>query len=200
MKIIGITGPTGAGKTTALKALRDLGAAVADADQVYHTLLENNEEMKRKLTGAFGENILDERGKIDRRRLSQAVYPDRLEELNAITHPYVVERMGELLAQAQGSGKPAFAMDAVALFESGLACWCDETVAVLAPRELRLQRIMVRDNIDEGYARRRVENQKPEEFYRERCSCVLENRVEDTPEEFEERAREFFHTLLVAPG
>lgn len=200
MKIIGITGPTGAGKTTALKALRDLGAATADADEVYHALLESSEAMKGELTAAFGENILDERGKIDRRLLSRAVYPDRLEELNAITHPYVVERMGELLTQAEREGKPAFAMDAIALLESGLARWCDETVAVLAPKELRLRRIMARDNIDEAYALRRVEAQKPEEYYRERCSCVLENRPEDTPEAFEERARDLFRTLLISPG
>lgn len=200
MKIIGLTGPTGAGKTTALKVLRSLGAAVADADQVYHTLLEDSQDMRRELTAAFGENILDERGKIDRRLLSQAVYPDRLEELNAVTHPYVVKRMGELLSQAEKEGKPAFAIDAVALIESGLVRWCDETVAVVASEELRLRRIMARDNIDEAYARRRVEAQKPEKFYRERCSCVLENKTEDTPEEFEERARELFLSLLLSPG
>ena len=156
MKVIGITGPTGAGKTTALKVLSALGVAVADADEVYHALLTENEEMRAGLVSAFGENILDERGKIDRKKLSQAVYPDRLEELNAITHPYVVERMGQLLSLAEEEGKSIFAIDAIALMESGLSRWCDETVAVLAPKELRLRRIMVRDNIDEAYARRRV--------------------------------------------
>lgn len=196
MKVIGITGPTGAGKTTALKVLSALGAAVADADEVYHALLAENAEMKAGLVSAFGENILDKRGKIDRKKLSRAVYPDRLEELNAITHPYVVERMGQLLSLAEAEGKPIFAIDAIALMESGLSRWCDETVAVLAPEELRLRRIMVRDNIDEAYARRRMDHQKPEEFYRERCSRVLENSVEDTPEEFERRALELFRGIV----
>ncbi len=197
MKVIGITGPTGAGKTTALKVLSALGVAVADADEVYHALLTENEEMRAGLVSAFGENILDERGKIDRKKLSQAVYPDRLEELNAITHPYVVERMGQLLSLAEEEGKSIFAIDAIALMESGLSRWCDETVAVLAPKELRLRRIMVRDNIDEAYARRRVDHQKPEEFYREGCSWVLENRAGDTPEEFEGRAEALFRDLLL---
>lgn len=196
MKVIGITGPTGAGKTTALNALRSLGAEVVDADEVYHRLLSESAGLKKSLVEAFGENILDEAGKIDRKRLSQAVYPDRLEELNAITHPPVVAEIGRLVREAEEAGSSVLAIDAIALVESGLSRRCDTVVAVLAPGELRVKRIMTRDGIGEAYARRRVEAQKPEEFYRAHSGYVLESRAEDTPESFGRRALTLFQKIL----
>lgn len=199
MKIIGITGPTGAGKTTALRALSALGAEVVDADEVYHRLLTESGEMKARLVEAFGENILDPGGKIDRRRLAGAVYPDRLEELNAVTHPYVVQAVEERIEAAAAELRPALAIDAIALVESGLASRCDAVVAVLAPRQLRLRRIMARDGIDEEYARRRAEAQKDDGFYRTHSDLVLENVEGDTPEGFEKRAMELFRKILAEP-
>lgn len=196
MKIIGITGPTGAGKTTVLHALAALGAEVVDADEVYHRLLAECEELKSDLTGTFGENILDQEGKIDRRRLAAAVYPDRLEELNAIAHPYVVEAVDQRIATARAAGCPALVIDAIALVESGLSQRCDVVAAVLAPRELRLRRIMARDGIDEAYARRRVDHQKTDEFYRSHSGYVLESGEEETSEDFERRAKELFQKIL----
>lgn len=196
MKVIGITGPTGAGKTTALNALRSLGAEVVDADQVYHRLLEECGELKRDLTRAFGENILDKEGKIDRRRLAQAVYPDRLEELNALTHPFVVAEVEAMLPAAEERGCPALAIDAIALIESGLSQRCHVVAAVLAPKEVRLCRVMERDGISEEYARRRIEAQKPDGFYRDHSGFVLENGPEESQKEFEERARELFRKIL----
>lgn len=196
MKTIGITGPTGAGKTTALNALRSLGAEVVDADAVYHRLLEESESLKKALTGAFGEEILDKMGKIDRRRLSQAVYPHRLEELNALTHPAILSEIAEEKRRAEKAGCPALAIDAIALIESGLEEWCDVVVAVLAPLELRVRRIMARDGIDEDYARCRALAQKPDEFFRSHSAYTLENREGDTPEAFGERALALFRELL----
>lgn len=196
MKVIGITGPTGAGKTTALNVLRSMGAEVVDADAVYHRLLLECEALKTRLIGSFGENILDREGKIDRKRLARAVYPDRLEELNALTHPYVVEAVETKLAAVKSMDRPILAIDAIALVESGLAHRCDRVVAVLAPKELRLRRIMVRDGIGETYARRRIEAQKPDDFYRECSDQVLENGEGDTPEEFQKRALKLFQEIL----
>lgn len=196
MKIIGITGPTGAGKTTALNALRTLGAEVVDADAVYHRLLTGSGELKEILVGAFGEDILDEVGKIDRRRLSSAVYPHRLEELDALTHPIIVAEIRRLTREAEAQGRPAVAIDAIALVESGLARGCDVVVAVLAPLELRLRRIMARDGIDEDYARRRALAQKGEDFFRSHSDYVLENSETDTPETFGARALCLFREIL----
>ncbi len=196
MRVIGITGPTGAGKTTALHVLGDLGAEVVDADQLYHRLLRESGELKATLTKAFGQNILNGEGEVDRKCLADAVYPHRLEELNAITHPAVVAAVEEGIAAAREGERPALAIDAIALVESGLVCKCDAVVAVLAPKELRLRRIIARDGIDEAYARRRVEAQQPDSFYRAHADHILENRPEDTPESFAQRAKTLFQWLL----
>lgn len=196
MKIIGITGPTGAGKTTALNALTALGAEVLDADQVYHRLLDTNEGLRARLVRAFGPDILDEAGKVDRKRLSAAVYPDRLEELNGLTHPVIVDELFRRAQLAQRAGRPAAAIDAIALVESGIAERCDVVVAVLAPLEVRIRRIMARDGIDEAYARRRALAQKGEDFFRSHADYVLENGEEDTPEAFAARCSALFAEIL----
>jgi len=196
MTVIGITGPTGAGKTTALNALRALGAEVLDADAVYHRLLRENEALKGALAAAFGGDILDERGQVDRKALAGKVYPDRLEELNAITHPFVVEEVCRRVEEARRAGKPGAAIDAIALIESGLGEKCDVVVSVVAPLEERIRRIMARDGIDEAYARRRALAQKGEDFFRSHSDYVLENGAGESPEAFERAARALFETWL----
>lgn len=196
MKVIGITGPTGAGKTTALNALREMGAEVLDADAVYHGLLEDSEEMKAALVSAFGPDILGEKGKIDRRKLAEAVYPDRLGQLNKLTHPYVMVELARQIALARRAGRPAVAVDAIALIESGIGAKCDTVVSVLAPEALRVRRIMARDGIDEAYALRRVRAQPTDEFFRAHSDYVLENEASDTLEIFGARAKAFFQKIL----
>lgn len=196
MKIFGITGPTGAGKTTALNALRALGAEVLDADAVYYGLLLENEGMKEALVSAFGTDILAEQGKIDRRKLAGAVYPDRLGELNELTHPYIMAELDRRIELARREGRPAAAIDAIALVESGAGEKCDAVVSVLAPEPLRVKRIMARDGIDEAYALRRVRAQPSNEFFRSHSDYVLENTEMDTPETFASRAKALFEQLL----
>lgn len=196
MTVIGITGPTGAGKTTALHALEQLGAVVLDADRVYHRLLAESPAMQTALVQAFGPDILDGDGAIDRKRLAGAVYPDRLEELNQITHPLIITAVMEEVEKARTEGRPAAAIDAIALVESGLADRCDVVVSVLAPMEERIRRIMVRDGIDEEYARRRALAQKGEDFFRSHSDYVLENTGEDSPEAFEEKALGLFREIV----
>lgn len=195
MKVIGITGPTGAGKTTALHVLQELGVEVIDADAVYHALLRENGGLKSALVSAFGERILNGVGEVDRKALAREAYPNRLPELNAVTHPFVVEEVDRRIAAARQEGR-SVAIDAIALIESGLAQRCDAVVAVLAPRELRLRRIMARDGIDEEYALRRVLAQQGDDFFRDNSDHTLENGVKDTEECFRERALELFRELL----
>lgn len=197
MKIIGITGPTGAGKTTALHVLTELGGHIIDADAVYHRLLEGSSPMQAELTNRFGD-ICDRLGKIDRKKLGETVFgdPTALADLNAITHRYVEEDIDRQLQKAEAEGCSCAAIDAIALIESGVGDRCDARVAVLAPAELRIERIMAREGISELYARKRVEAQQGENFFRTHCDYILENTRQDTPETFGARARILFEHIL----
>ena len=198
MKRIGITGPTGAGKTTALQALVELDAHIIDADAVYHALLESSATLRAELTARFGPSILDGEGRVNRKALGGVVFgdPAALAELNAITHRFILAEIDRQAAGAEEQGRSAVAIDAIALIESGVAESCDAVVGILAPRAVRIRRIMAREGIPEGYATKRVDAQQPEEFYRRNCGYILENREEDTPQSFQRRALELFRQIL----
>ena len=197
MKIIGITGPTGAGKTTVLGALEDLGAAVIDCDAVYHRLLEENRPMLAELRARFGHTVFDGQGRLDRKALGNVVFHDRaaLADLNAITHRYVSDEIDRLIAQAEAEGRPAAAVDAIALLEGGLQDKCDVTVAVLAPAAVRVERIMAREGISRDYAQARVAAQKDDAYFKARCGHVFYN---DCPsaEAARAKARDLFQRIL----
>lgn len=196
MLVIGITGPTGAGKTTALNALTALGGRIVDADAVYHQLTATSPALRRELEARFGPVYAD--GDLDRKKLGQVVFqdPQALADLNAITHKYVAQETRRQIDEARQAGAPAVGIDAIALLESPLAAYCDCTVAVTAPEELRVKRIMAREGISEEYARLRVEAQKPSAWFQEHCDYTLENTEADTPETFAQRARTFFASRI----
>ena len=198
MKRIGITGPTGAGKTTALNALASLGVHIIDCDAVYHQLLASSAPLKAALTERFGPEILDGDGQVDRKALGNVVFgdPAALADLNAITHRSILAEIDRQAAEAERQGRPAVAIDAIALIESGVGDTCDAVVGILAPKETRIRRIMAREGIPEEYARKRVEAQQGEDFFRAHCGHILENREGDAPEAFQARALALFRTLI----
>ena len=190
--IVGLTGGTGAGKTSALAALEDLGGTVLDCDAVYHQMLRTDPALREAITAAFGPVFCPD-GSLDRQKLGTLVFSDHaaLDRLNAIVYEYLPP---ELLRRAQGH--TLVGLDAISLMESGLGRLCACTVAVLAPAEDRVRRIMARDGISEDYARLRISAQQPDAFYRERCSHILENNCA-TPAQFREQARIFFRSMLL---
>ena len=195
-KIIGITGPTGAGKTTALNEVKRLGGAVIDCDAVYHELLESDSALQKKLEELFGP-LRGSDGAIDRKKLGAIVFgdPEKLELLNNVAQTATVEKTRELVTECERQGKPLAAIDAIALLESGLKELCHATVAVLAPPEVRVGRIMAREGISEEYAWSRVRAQKPDDYFRQGCDYVLVNDCAG-PEEFGVRARALLQTIL----
>ena len=169
--IIGITGGTGCGKTTLLNEIRNLGGTVLDCDAIYHQLLLSDREMRSAIEARFPGVI--EAGTLNRKKLGNIVFadPHALLDLNAITHAAVKQ---EVLRQLES--RPALAaIDAIGLFEGGLAELCDVTVAVTAPREQRIRRLMARDGISEEYACSRIDAQHSDNWFREKCTCTLEN-------------------------
>lgn len=196
MKIIGITGPTGAGKTTALREIEKLGGAVIDCDAVYHELLESDKALQAELEHTFGP-LRDEQGKIDRKKLGSIVFADsaKLEQLNAIAQRAAVERTKDIVMEYQQQGIPLLAIDAIALLESPLKEVCHTTAAILAPAAVRVARIMAREGISQEYAWSRVRAQKPDEYFIRGCDHVLVNDC-TSAEEFADRARALFTKIL----
>ena len=129
--VIGFTGPTGAGKTCALRALERLGGLVLDCDAVYHELLRTDTELRGAIAGAFGD-VFAEDGSLDRQKLGTVVFgdPAALETLNAIIYDRLPR---ELRRRMDGSDAPVVGIDAINLIESGLCGMCRRTVAVTAP-------------------------------------------------------------------
>lgn len=197
MTVIGITGPTGAGKTTALHALENLGGHVADCDAIYHDLLLTSESMRQEIRQRYGNHVFFDDGSLNRKALGAIVFEDEkaLSDLNAITHKYVGIAVDEFIERARQAGAPAVAIDAIALIESGISDRCDCTVAVTAPNEMRIRRIMVREGISEEYARLRVNAQKDEAWFRENCTYVLVNDCADA-ESFQMKAQILFEEIL----
>ena len=193
MTVIGITGPTGAGKTTALDVLAEMDFEIVDCDALYYHLLRTDENLRQALRNAFGEVFLPD-GTLDRRAVAKRVFGDQKElaRLNGIVFPAVSAAVEQKIQKCSQKG---LAIDAINLVESGMGRLCDATVAVTAPPAIRLKRIMTRDGLTEEQARARIEAQKPADWYRENCTFLLENQEADR-EAFEVLTRTFFKNLM----
>ena len=187
--IIGITGGTGCGKTTLLNGIAALGGLVIDCDAVYHRLLQTDKAMLSAIESAFPCTVTD--GVLDRKALGSIVFadPEALLRLNAITHAAVKNEVLRLLE----ANPPLAAIDAIGLFEGGLASLCNVTVAVTAPEESRVQRLIARDGITEEYAKSRIAAQKSSEYFSKMCQYTLEN--SGTEVQFQDKCLAFFRQL-----
>ena len=189
--IFGITGGTGAGKTSALRALETLGGCILDCDALYHEMLRTDEPLRTALTDAFGDVFCPD-GTLDRQKLGNVVFRDEaaMAQLNAIVYAHLVPE-----AARRAEGHDIVGFDAINVIESGMSLMCCRTVGITAPAEVRVKRIMARDGIDEQYARMRIAAQKSDAFYHEHCTDVLEN-TEESPEAFAKKALAFFTKLI----
>ena len=189
--VIGITGGTGCGKTTALQAIRTLGGTVIDCDEVYHRLLETDASLLSAIEARFPGTV--QQGMLLRKKLGSIVFADpaALQDLNAITHKAVQDEVLRLLPSVPS----LVAIDAIGLFEGGLAALCHTTVAVTAPTEDRIARLMAREGISREYAASRIAAQKAQEEFSGMCAHTLENN--GTLDQFTEKCLAFFSRLAI---
>lgn len=176
MKIIGLTGGSGAGKTAVSASFVALGAGTVDADAVYRTLCAESREMLDALQSVFGD-VLTPDGRLDRPKLAKIVFSDaeKLKKLNDVTFPYIRKASEARFMELAESGHAIILYDAPTLYQTGADTFCDAVIGVIASRETRIRRIMARDGISEGAAAARIDSQPDAEFYRSRCAFVIEN-------------------------
>lgn len=174
---IGLAGGSGSGKGRVSSLLALSGIPSFDCDAVYHDLISRDGALSRELSVAFGDAILSPSGGIDRGALRDAAFhdPKKRKTLNEITHRYVLSELRDWADRAEKQGVSAIVVDAPLLFESGFDRECDLTVAVTAPTELRIERIVARDGITPEAARERIAAQIPDAELSRRADLTIDN-------------------------
>ena len=189
-KIVGITGPSGSGKSLLSKHLSDNQIPCIDADAVYHGMLTPPSRILDAIVEVFGADLLTADGSLDRTVLSARVFsdPTQLELLNATVLPIVVDEINSIIASLVNDGASTVVVDAPTLIESGFHRSCDMIIAVLAPIESRIERIKARDMISEERAKARVLSQKSDDFYTSVADITILN--DGDKAEFEKNVKE----------
>lgn len=177
MLVIGLTGPTGAGKSTVRKLFAAYGIPGIDADAVYRDLITPPSECLEELVRIFGNAILLPDGTLDRKKLAKKVFSndDARAMLNAVTHRHIMAEIHRRIESLRAEGKPAVILDAPQLFEAGAQKDCDAIVAVLADSDSRLARLSRRDGLTREELLTRMEAQLEEDFFRTHADFILEN-------------------------
>lgn len=175
--LVGLTGPTGSGKSEVSRVMAERHIPVIDADALAREVVEPGSECLKRLAEEFSEDILQEDGSLNRRQLAKRAFatPEDTAKLNAITHPYILELSHKILMQFEQMRERLAVIDAPLLFESGMDRFCDLTVAVVSPAAMRLERIRQRDGLTVEQACSRMAAQQEEEYYTSRADIALHN-------------------------
>lgn len=193
MKIIGITGSSGSGKSTVCEILNEkYNVKIIDADKIAKELLTSGTEYFNDVISKFGREITDDVGEIDRKKLADLIYNDdkKREMLNNSTFYYVVK---EIKLRAKEANNVDIIIDAPLLFESKLDDICNFTIGVIAKESVQIERIIKRDSISKEQACKRIKAQQTNDFYMSKCTEIIENNNEyiETEKQIEEIAKKY---------
>ena len=193
MKIIGITGSSGSGKSTVCEILNEkYNVKIIDADKIAKELLTSGTEYYNDVISKFGREITDDVGEIDRKKLADLIYNDdkKREMLNNSTFYYVVK---EIKLRAKEANNVDIIIDAPLLFESKLDDICNSTIGVIAKESVQIERIIKRDSISKEQACKRIKAQQTNDFYMSKCTEIIENNNEyiETEKQIEEIAKKY---------
>ena len=177
MRVIGLTGKTGAGKSTVAAFLKKKGCFIIDGDKIARDILLPGEPAVKELSDTFGEDIILPDGSVDRKKLASRAFSSRenTDRLNSITHPRITERFIKERDTAERDGYKIAVIDAAALLESDCKRLCSFFVVVTAPEEIRLERILSRDGITKEQALTRIKAQKSDEYYFSQADYIVKN-------------------------
>ncbi len=177
MLTIGLTGKTGAGKSTVALYLKEKGCYIIDGDVIARQITEKGSDVLPLLQKAFGEDILDENGELIRKRLAERAFSSResTDLLNSITHPAIKKHCEDEIERATKEGYTVCVIDAAALLDSSCKDICDKIVVVTAPEKIRLERVLARDGITYEQAITRINAQKDDEYYFRHADIIIRN-------------------------
>lgn len=176
-KLIGLTGQTGAGKSSLSDCFRQLGVAVVNADGIVAELYKSGSVCLRAVSSAFGEEILNANGSLNRAILAKKAFSSKENTalLGRLVHPFVTAEIFAMLKTDEMQSRDIIVYDAPQLFESNFDCVCDYVVSVTAEEKIRLKRIMERDGLGESDARQRMNAQLDESFFKRNSDFIIEN-------------------------
>lgn len=189
-RVIGLTGQSGAGKTTVSRVFSQNGFAVIDADIISREVTQKGQPCLTELSEAFGSDIINSDGTLNRKRLGSIVFSDRekLRQLNGIIYPYIIYRIISRIDKLSEEGRELILLDAPTLFEANADDLCDLIISVTADESIRMSRIIARDNITTEAAKKRFESQYSEHFFVNHSDFVIINNK--TPDVLAAKAEE----------
>lgn len=175
--VVGLTGPIGSGKSVVAQIFLNNDYKLIDADKVAREVVEKGSPVLEKLALEFGCDVINQDGTLNRRLLADRAFSTKegTDRLNSITHPAIVDLVKKKIAQYEENGVERIIYDAPLLFESNTNKLCDCIVSVIAPKEVRIQRVIERDSVTEADVRKRISAQHDESYYTEKSNYVIYN-------------------------
>ncbi|MBR1591837.1 MAG: dephospho-CoA kinase [Ruminococcus sp.] len=203
LMIVGLTGQTGAGKSTVSKIFADNGFMVIDADHIARKVVERGTPCLGEISDYFGLSVLNPDGTLNRKALAAIVFNDKtkLETLDTIIYPYITGEILRLIRKYSASGEKLMLLDAPTLFESRADDFCDIIISVIADENIRMNRIIERDSISEEQARQRMNSQLSEEFFVSHSDYIIKNNgliesVSEVSKEVSDKIKDYYHNTV----